>query len=229
MNPSTACAGLSPDSLAGTCSPTCRMLSFPLPPPSSQVCWKTGCIPAALLLSIPCRSTPAGWRSSARTSARRHSGEFYLKARYQDGSQGEPLRARPWDFSARSGGDPRAYEAGGALAKEIPPGYWIDFTRQASAFGWERLPALLTWRSSYDAARFNEFVLTDGLDWQSAMREIYPAQALITPTYLVPTTSLPSLTPRPTRTPLPPRLRVPTRTLTPTRKIGLILPLASVS
>jgi TolB protein len=172
----------------------------------------------------------AGWLAVVREDFGSQTfWRVYLKARYQDGSQGEPLRARPWDFSARSGGDPRAYEAGGALAEKIPPGYWIDFTRQASAYGWERLPAMLTWRSSYDAARFNEFVLTDGIDWQSAMLEIYPAQALITPTYLVPTTSLPSLTPRPTRTPLPPRLRVPTRTLTPTRKIGSILPLASVS
>ena len=87
----------------------------------------------------------------------------------------------------------------------IPPGYWLDFTRLAEAYGWERLPALSTWRSSYPAARFNEFALTDQLDWQSAMLEVYPAEALVTPTPITPT-------PEPSRT-----ARPPTSTATPTR------------
>jgi TolB protein len=129
----------------------------------------------------------------------------YVKTRFQDGSQGSPLHDQPWDFNARYAGNPHSYEQGGLPAATIPPGYWLDFTRLAEAYGWERLPALSTWRSSYPAARFNEFALTDQLDWQSAMLEVYPAEALITPTPITPT-------PEPSRT-----ARPPTSTATPTR------------
>jgi TolB protein len=139
----------------------------------------------------------------------------YLRARFQDGSQGQPLQDTPWDFNARSSGDPRYYEQGGTLAKNIPPGYWIDFTSLAAAYGWERLPALNTWRSSYEAARFNEFVLTGHSDWHSAMLEIYPPEALITPTPIEPTMAPATPTIRPSQTPTPTRTPWPTRTPTP--------------
>jgi TolB protein len=139
----------------------------------------------------------------------------YLRARFQDGSQGQPLNQLPWNFNARSSGDPRDYEQGGALAQAIPDGYWVDFTSLAAAYGWERLPALNTWRSSYEAARFNEFVLTNHSDWRSAMLEIYPPEALVTPTPLEPTMVPATPTVRPTRTPTPTRTPWPTRTPTP--------------
>ena len=129
----------------------------------------------------------------------------YIKTRFQDGSQGAPLHDQSWNFNARYAGNPRSYEQGGVPAAMIPPGYWLDFTRLAEAYSWERLPALSSWRSSYPAARFNEFALTDQLDWQSAMLEVYPAEALVTPTPITPT-------PEPSRT-----ARPPTSTLTPTR------------
>ncbi len=164
----------------------------------------------------------------------------FLRARFQDGSTGEPLRDAPWDFSARFTGDPVAYEHGGVEAAAIPPGYWVDFTRLAAAYQWERLPALGTWRASYPAARFNEFAFTNGLDWRSAMLELYPPEVLITPTRVVPPTrtltptprwyetptptltptSRPTLTPispTPTDTPLPPEPSTPTPTPTITR------------
>ncbi len=103
---------------------------------------------------------------------------IFLRARFQDGSQGRPLHELPWDLYSRYSGDPRTYEHGGAPASIIPPGYWVDFTDLAASKGWERLPALSTWRSAITSARFNEFVLTDGLDWYSAMLEIYPPEAL---------------------------------------------------
>ena len=140
----------------------------------------------------------------------------YLRARYQDGSQGRPLEALPWDFNARASGDPRAYETGGAYSQTIPAGYWIDMTRLAAAYDWERIPALTTWRSSYSAARFHEFIHSAGLDWQDAMLEIYPAEVLVTPTVIIPTTQVPTRTLRPSQTPLPTRTRWPTRTPTPT-------------
>lgn len=139
----------------------------------------------------------------------------YIKARFQDGSQGQPLKQIPWDFNARLSGDPLAYERGGDLAKTIPAGYWVDLTALANAYGWQRQPALSTWRASYNAARFNEFAFTGGLDWASAMLEIYPPELLVTPTALVPTTAVPSRTPRPSITPTPTRTPRPTRTLTP--------------
>jgi TolB protein len=105
----------------------------------------------------------------------------YLRARFQDGSMGMPLQNLPWSIDARSSGDPRAYEQGGSLAGSLPGGYWIDFTQLASVYGWERLPALTTWRSAYQAARYNEFTYMGGLDWLGAMQEIYPPEALITP------------------------------------------------
>lgn len=118
----------------------------------------------------------------------------YLRARFQDGSQGRPLRQQIWDFSARYGGDPMVYEQGGKLLENLPEGYWVDFTDLARAYDWERLPALPIWQSAYYAARFNEFVQSHGKTWHQAMLELYPPQALQTPTAVLP----PTLTPTPT-------------------------------
>lgn len=106
---------------------------------------------------------------------------IFLRTRLQDGSQGTALHHLPWNFDARYTGNPIYYEEGGALEKKVPSGYWVDFTQLAADFGWERLPALTTWRSSYSASRFNEFIRSDGLDWHSAMLEIYPPEAITTP------------------------------------------------
>lgn len=101
----------------------------------------------------------------------------YVKARRQDGSQGQPLHAMDWDLDARSRGDLEAYENGGVFAP-VPSGYWVDFTDLAARFGWKRLPAMHNWRSYYPAARFNQFVHVSGLDWTRAMLELYPAEVL---------------------------------------------------
>lgn len=149
---------------------------------------------------------------------------IFLRARYQDGSQGMPLRDLPWDLNARFGKDPRDYEQGGARLTAPLPGYWVDFTALAAAYGFERLSALSTWRSSFSSARFNEFVFNDELDWLNAMRQIYPEEALATQTPIPTETPTSTPTPRPTRTPwLSPTPRptnipwmIPTRTFTPT-------------
>lgn len=133
----------------------------------------------------------------------------YIRALYQDGSAGIPLHDQPWDFEARNNGDTTIYEQGGAQQASIPPGYWIDFTERALAFGWERLPALVTWRAFSLAARFNEFAFTGGMDWQTAMLELYPPDVLVTPTAVIPPTRTPTPTsrwyvsPTPTKTPSP--------------------------
>ena len=132
----------------------------------------------------------------------------YVRVRFQDGSAGIPLHDLPWDFNARYSGDTIAYEQGGALLESLPPGYWIDFTRLAASYGWERLPALTNWRAAYSSARFNEFIFTSGLDWRAAMLELYPPEALATPSPVAPPTR--------TLTPTPRWYRTPTPSLTPT-------------
>ncbi len=140
----------------------------------------------------------------------------FIRTRFQDGSQGSPLTDFPWEFSARYSGNPRYYEQGGAAASEIPAGYWLDFTELALSLRWERLPALSSWRMAYNAARHNEFVFRQGIDWLTAMEEIYPPSALATPTKVIPPTHTPTATRWPTRTPTPTRTPWPTRTPTTT-------------
>ncbi|MGD9092424.1 MAG: hypothetical protein PVF74_06230, partial [Anaerolineales bacterium] len=159
----------------------------------------------------------AGWMVVTRQD---YGSETYwrvfLKTRFQDGSQGQPMHVRPWDFHARFNGNPHTYEQGGEFRQSIPAGYWIDFTELARSYGWKRLPALTTWRSAIQTARYNEFIHPDGLDWNAAMREIYPAQAIYTPTPVLPPVHTPTRTPWPTRTPTPTRTPWPTRTPSPT-------------
>ncbi len=134
---------------------------------------------------------------------------IYLRTRFQDGSQGRPLHDLPWDFNARYSGRPAPYDQGGELSTLVPRGYWLDMTSLVSMYGWQRLSALSNWRAAYSATRFNEFVKTDGLDWVSAMLEIYPNEVLLT------------LTPAPTATasftPAPLWYKTPTDTPTLTK------------
>lgn len=153
---------------------------------------------------------------------------LFLRAQNQDGSQGEPIQNPPWDLNARYELNPTTYEAGGSFAP-IPPGYWVDFTSLAAAYGWDRLPALPNWRNYFAGGRFTEFVMTGGLDWYSAMLQLYPAEALLTPTPLLPPTATSSRTPIPTDTPGPSRTPRPTLTasFTPTLRPPTNTPLPS--
>ena len=161
--------------------------------------------------------TNAGWMVAVREDFGAQTyWRLYLRAQLQDGSLGEPLRDLPWDLSARYNLDPKVYEQGGTYS-EVPPGYWVDVTALAIQYGWERVPALPNWRTFYRGARFTEFTLTGGLDWYSAMLELYPPDVLVTPTRVLPPTITPSRTPLPTWTPLPTRTPRPTRSPTPTR------------
>jgi TolB protein len=182
---------------------------FPLtepPNPGSALNWLlTG--RAIAVNPVPAQ---AGWLVTVKED---YGGQTYwrifLKARYQDGSEGKPMVVQPWDINARYLGNPKAFENGGQLAA-IPPGYWVDFTEIANRYGWERLESLPDWRSYYPAMRFNQFVLTDGLDWQQAMAEVYPPEALLT------STALPSRTPTQTETVTP---GGPVHTVTPTKTV----------
>lgn len=97
----------------------------------------------------------------------------------QDGQLGEPLRQMPWDFASRTQGDVEAYDQGGRLRREMPSGYYVDLTQLAQDFGWDRLAAGLDWRANANSINFWEFIQTSGLDWYSAMREIYAEGPLV--------------------------------------------------
>ena len=117
----------------------------------------------------------AGWMATVREDIGAQTyWRLYIRALAQDGSQGEPLHSPPWDLNARYNLNPRNYEQGGGYAP-VPTGYWVDVSALAAAYNWERLPALPNWRTYYAGTRFTEFALTGGLDWYSAMLELYPA------------------------------------------------------
>jgi TolB protein len=159
----------------------------------------------------------AGWMVAIRQDYGTQTyWRLYLRTLLQEGSQGEPLHDPPWDLAARYELDPFAYEQGGKYAA-VPSGYWLDFTALARQYGWQRIPSLPNWRTYYSGARFTEFALTGGLDWYSAMLEIYPSDVLVTPTHVSPPSATPTATPVPTRTPIPTRTPRPTVTPSPTR------------
>ena len=157
----------------------------------------------------------AGWMAVVREDYGQLTyWRVYLRARFQDGSQGRPLDHLPWDFNARYNGQPRPYDGGGEMMAAVPDGYWVDLTQLAAVYDWERLPALATWRAVYANARFNEFVKMDGLDWFTAMIEIYPHEVLLTLTPVSTATVSPSPAPfwfqSPTPTPTVPFTHTPT-------------------
>ncbi len=159
----------------------------------------------------------AGWMTAVRQDFGNQTyWILYLRALAQDGSQGEPLHDPPWDLSARYNLDPSTYEQGGTYAS-VPPGYWVNFSTLAQQYGWERVPALPNWHTYYNGARFTEFAMTGGLDWYSAMLEIYPKDIMLTPTRILPPSATPSITPIPTDTLTPTRTPRPTSSITLTR------------
>jgi TolB protein len=139
----------------------------------------------------------------------------YLRTRAQDGSQGEPLHESPFDINARFNGTPTAYDMGGQPISKIPEGFWVDITSLARDYGWSRLPSLSNWQSYFSGTRFGEFVITSGLDWQSAMLQVYPPEVFITPTQPIPPSRTPTRTPWNYKTPTPTLTLTPRPTYTP--------------
>lgn len=157
----------------------------------------------------------AGWMTLVREDFGPQTyWRVYVRARFQEGLLGEPIHDQVWNLADRHTGNPVAYEQGGSRLPSPPEGYWIDLTRVAAAYGWERVPSLSAWRAAYSAVRYNELVLRDRRDWLSAMLEIYPKAALDTPTPV----SSPTMTLTPSNTPLPsPTMtRPPYKSKTPT-------------
>lgn len=119
---------------------------------------------------------------------------IFLKTRAQDGSQGLPLTEKIWDITSRNSGDPTVYERGGR-ENPVPAGYWIDFTEWANRYGWDRFPALSNWITYYPGSRFALFALTESLDINNALGQIYPGETFPRP--VVKSTLTPFPTPKP--------------------------------
>lgn len=127
---------------------------------------------------------------------------MFLKTREQDGSQGRPMTERIWDIASRNSGDPTVYEKGGK-EKNVPEGYWVDFTEWAGRYGWDRVPALSNWVTYYQGARFGLFAHTENLDLKTAMERMYPDEPFSWITVRSTITPLPTpKPPNPTSTPI---------------------------
>jgi len=103
---------------------------------------------------------------------------LYLRCARQDGSQGEPIKVNPWDFSYQA----RAVEnpGGGGKLKPIPNGYYVDLTALAWEYGWDRISAHheedFDWTWHFKAVEFWHYEKRDGLGWYEVMLEVYPHQ-----------------------------------------------------
>lgn len=96
----------------------------------------------------------------------------------QRGQLGEPLRSMPWDFlSAET--DVGAYAEGGRLRREVPSGYYINFTLIADDYNWERVSAGSDWVANERARNFWLFINNDNLTWCEAMLQLYTEGTLI--------------------------------------------------
>jgi TolB protein len=186
-------------------------INAPLPPSLDFNSWlKTG-----RAIDVAQAAEQFGWVKITREDYGFHTfWRVWLLAAVQDGSEGEPLRLPPWNLAARYSGRPQPYDAGGEYASLLPPGYFVNFTMLADDYGWSRVPAQSNWRQFYPGIMYWRFEHRDGLDWLSAMREIYSSAAVATRTPVPSPTDTPTITktPTPTKT----ATRLPTRTSSPT-------------
>lgn len=97
----------------------------------------------------------------------------------QRGQLGEPLRDLPWDFLSTDQGDVDAFNQGGRLRREVPTGYYIDFTLLASDYDWERTAAGTDWVANERARNFWLYINDDNLTWCEAMLQLYSEGQLV--------------------------------------------------
>ncbi len=106
-----------------------------------------------------------------------------IKCAAQDGTQGEPLKARPWRYwwHIVPDADPEGYAQGGRF-QPVPDGYYEDFTALAERHGWQRIASYdeedYNWRRDSNGVEYWHYQRMDGLTWYEAMREIYPQEVL---------------------------------------------------
>ena len=106
-----------------------------------------------------------------------------IKCAVQDGTQGEPLKAHPWQYwwHIVRDSDPEAYARGGRYLP-VPDGYYEDFTTLAERHGWERIASYdeedYYWRRDSNGVEYWHYQRMDGLTWHEAMQEVHPQEIL---------------------------------------------------
>jgi len=102
---------------------------------------------------------------------------LYLRCARQDGSQGAPLKVRPWDVTAAGRENGR-----GGRRKAIPSGYYVDLTDLMARYGWLRIAAHdqpgFHWHTHFVALEYWHFQKTDDLLWYQAMLELFPPDVI---------------------------------------------------
>ncbi len=103
-----------------------------------------------------------------------------LRCDDQSGKCGEPATARAWDYSGRAR-TVLAPEQGGV---EKPPlyGYYVDFTRWARMYGWQRIAshddADFSWTWHFKAFEYWHFqkplFVGERSNWYAAVEQVYP-------------------------------------------------------
>jgi len=97
---------------------------------------------------------------------------LYLHCENQDGSQGMPLKTRPWDLTY----DARIALTGGRR-KRTPTGYYVDLTDLMAQYGWLRIASHdspdFHWHTNFIALEYWHFQKTEGLRWYDAMLQVF--------------------------------------------------------
>lgn len=107
---------------------------------------------------------------------------LYVRASRQDGTMGEPLKDAPWDFSYDARYKISPWQGG--VEVNPPYGYYVDFTELARTYGWQRISSHddpdFDWRTNKLGSEYWHYQKTDGLEWYSAISQLYGPDVLAT-------------------------------------------------
>ncbi|MFQ5408955.1 MAG: TolB family protein, partial [Anaerolineales bacterium] len=142
----------------------------PQPPGQGRESWNV----AGRAFDISQAAFNDGWVYVVREDAgTRTFWQVWVRTAQADGTLGEPLHVRPWNFNTRFSGDPTAYDNGGSFLPEPPRGYFVNFTLMGQDYGWTRTPAADNWRTYFPGILYWHFEHRGGLTWEEAMQELY--------------------------------------------------------
>lgn len=98
----------------------------------------------------------------------------YLRCTDQTGACGRPLTANTWDYSRRARTE-LAPDQGG-VEHQASGRYYVDLTALMREYGWARIAAWdreeFSWRWHFKGFEYWHFQKTQGLSWNTAMREV---------------------------------------------------------
>ncbi len=106
--------------------------------------------------------------------------QVYLRCANQDGSCGEPLTSAPWDLSYKARWEDAPDQGG--HPKAVPVGYYVNFGRLATDYGWTPISSYddedFSWKQNKTALEYWHFQNTADLTWYEAMQDVYDEQTL---------------------------------------------------